>query len=66
MLLHRLKNLYSDFRQYAEELTCTDATEAQVWTINRDFHQREHNLFVPATIDDNLIESNGLLGDQND
>ena len=61
MLFHRLKTRYPDFRRYAEGLTCSSPTEALIWTITREFDQREHNLFIPANIDENMIDENGFF-----
>ena len=61
VLFHRLKTRHRDFRQYAEELTCSTPTDALIWKFNEEFDQREHNLFVPANIDENMIRDNGMF-----
>ena len=61
VLFHRLKTRHRDFRQYAEELTCSSPTDALIWMFNEEFDQREHNLFVPANIDENMIGDNGMF-----
>ena len=61
VLFHRLKTRYPDFRRYAEGLTCSSSTEALIRTITREFDQREHNLFIPANIDENMIDENGFF-----
>ena len=61
VLFHRLKTRHRDFRQYAEELTCSSPTDALIWMFNEEFDQREHNLFVPANIDENMIRDNGMF-----
>ena len=61
VLFNKLKARHQDFRQYAEDLTCASDVEAQVRMINREFDQREHNLFVPENVDPNLIDDEGLL-----
>ena len=61
VLFHRLKTRHRDFRQYAEELTCSTPTDALIWKFNEEFDQREHNLFVPANIDESMIRDNGMF-----
>ena len=61
VLFHRLKTRHRDFRQYEEELTCSTPTDALIWKFNEEFDQREHNLFVPANIDENMIRDNGMF-----
>ena len=61
VLFHRLKTRHRDFRQYAEELTCSSPTDALIWKFNEEFDQREHNLFVPANIDESMIRDNGMF-----
>ena len=66
VLFRRLKAQHQYFLRYAEELTCSDATYVQVFAINEEFDQRDHNLFVQATIEDSRIEDNGLLANRSD
>ena len=61
VLFHLLKSRHRDFRQYADDLTCSSPTEALTRTFNKEFDQREHNLFVPANIDENMIGDDGLF-----
>ena len=61
VLFHRLKTHHRDFRQYAEELTCASPTDALIWKFNEEFDQREHNLFVPANIDEDMIRDDGIF-----
>ena len=56
-----VENPPSGLRQYAEELTCSSPTDALIWKFNEEFDQREHNLFVPANIDENMIRDNGMF-----
>ena len=61
VLFHRLKTGQGYFREYAEDLTCASHTEARSSMFNQEFDQREHNLFVPANIDEDMIDDKGLF-----
>ena len=60
VLFSRLKDRYTDFPQYAEQLMCGSTSNA-LYTLSSQFDQRDHNLSVLATIDDGDITPEGLL-----
>ena len=60
VLFRILKDRYPDFQPFAKSLMCAEEIDAQ-YTVTRLFNQREHNLFVPATIDDSEIDDAGQL-----